>query len=78
MPTPSTRLAGLARRLAVLAALGGGIATLGAQAPRDLGFRFTDIAATAGVTARTIFGGARTNRYLVETTGAGVAVFDAR
>ena len=77
MPTPSTRLAGLVRRLVALAALGGGIATLGAEAPHDLGFRFTDIAATAGVTARTVFGGARTNRYLVETTGSGVAVFDA-
>ena len=62
----------------MLAALGGGIVTRGAQAPHDLGFRVTDIAATAGVTTRSVSVEARTNPYLVETTGAGVAVFDAR
>ncbi len=40
------------------------------------GFTFTNIAKEAGVTAVTVFGGERSNRYLLETTGCGVAVFD--
>ncbi|HWJ55734.1 MAG TPA: hypothetical protein VNR90_05935, partial [Vicinamibacterales bacterium] len=41
-----------------------------------LGFAFTNIAREAGVSAITIFGGERSNRYLLETTGCGVALFD--
>jgi hypothetical protein len=41
-----------------------------------LGFTFTNVAAAAGLTARTIYGGQQTNRYLIETTGTGVAAFD--
>lgn len=47
-----------------------------AQTPSPLGFSFTDIAPRAGLTAKTIYGGERTNRYLLETTGSGVAAFD--
>ncbi len=42
------------------------------RSPR-CGFAFTDIAARAGLTARTVYGGERANRYLVETTGSGAA-----
>jgi hypothetical protein len=39
-------------------------------------FTFTSVAHEAGLTAVTIFGGQRSNRYLLETTGCGVALFD--
>jgi enediyne biosynthesis protein E4 len=42
----------------------------------DLGFSFSNIAAKAGLTTRTIYGGQGTNKYLLETTGTGVAAFD--
>ena len=32
-----------------------------------------DVAREAGLTARTVYGGERTNKYLLETTGCGVA-----
>ncbi len=38
--------------------------------------RFTDVATPAGLTAKTVFGGEKTKRYIVETTGGGVAFFD--
>ena len=38
--------------------------------------RFSNIARQAGLTEKTIFGGEKKNRYLVETTGCGVAFFD--
>jgi hypothetical protein len=41
-----------------------------------LGFSFTNVAKEAGLTATTIFGGTETNKYLLETTGSGVAVLD--
>lgn len=48
-----------------------------AQTPSAaLGFSFTEIAARAGLTIPTIYGGRHTNRYLLETTGCGVAAFD--
>src|SRR5258707_8535873 len=37
---------------------------------------FTDIAARAGLTAPVIFGGESTKKYILETTGTGVAIFD--
>jgi hypothetical protein len=77
LPTLPPPLARLVRRVAMLAAIAGGLGTLRVAGAADLAFAFTDIAAQAGVTARTVFGGERTNRYLVETTGSGVAVFDA-
>ena len=40
------------------------------------GFAFTNIAREAGLSAVTVFGGERSNRYLLETTGCGVALFD--
>src|SRR5579885_2601617 len=37
---------------------------------------FTDIADKAGLTAPVIFGGENTKKYIIETTGTGVAIFD--
>jgi len=37
---------------------------------------FADIAQKAGLTAPTTFGGERTKKFIIETTGTGVAIFD--
>ena len=37
---------------------------------------FTDIAEKAGITMQDIFGGIDTKKYIIETTGTGVAIFD--
>src|SRR6185436_2221460 len=39
----------------------------------DLPFSFLSVGREAGLNAVTIFGGRETNRYLLETTGSGVA-----
>ena len=41
-----------------------------------LGVQFVNVAREAGLRAKTIFGGEKKNRYLLETTGCGVAFFD--
>ena len=38
--------------------------------------KFVNVAGQAGVTARTIYGDERKNKYLLETTGSGAAFFD--
>src|ERR1700733_2440624 len=38
---------------------------------------FTDIAKKAGLTMINTFGGVSTKKYIIETTGTGVAIFDA-
>jgi hypothetical protein len=50
----------------------------GARTPNDtpLGFSFRNTAREAGLTAITVYGGKDTNKYLLETTGCGVAVLD--
>ncbi|HXH06769.1 MAG TPA: CRTAC1 family protein [Vicinamibacterales bacterium] len=62
----------------LLAALASGAAqgVASGRAPTELGFSFTNVAAEAGLAAVTIYGGRERNRYLLETTGCGVAVFD--
>src|SRR5229473_1690822 len=37
---------------------------------------FTDLAEKAGLTAVNVFGGVETKKYIIETTGTGVAIFD--
>ena len=37
---------------------------------------FEDVAEKAGLTALTVFGGVDTKKYIIETTGTGVAIFD--
>jgi hypothetical protein len=47
-----------------------------ASQPAALPFAFTNIARQAGLTTPTIYGGRESNRYLLETTGCGVALID--
>jgi hypothetical protein len=63
-----------AAALTAVAASGSG--TLAQPALATLEFSFTEIAARAGLTATTVYGGRQTNRYLLETTGCGAAAFD--
>ena len=42
----------------------------------SLGVTFVDVAQSAGITHKTIYGGEAKNTYLLETTGCGVAFFD--
>jgi enediyne biosynthesis protein E4 len=42
----------------------------------DLGISFLNIARESGLNTKTIFGGERKNKYLLETTGCGVAFYD--
>src|SRR5438046_4492714 len=37
---------------------------------------FTDMATKAGLTAPVVFGGENTKKYIIETTGSGIAIFD--
>jgi enediyne biosynthesis protein E4 len=46
------------------------------QGQAVLGFSFVDVAREAGLNAKTVYGGQRTNKYLLETTGCGVATLD--
>src|SRR5579863_6928464 len=49
---------------------------LRAEAREDYPVRFEDVAAKAGLTVPTVYGGAAENRYILETTGCGAAFFD--
>ena len=46
------------------------------EQPPDLGITFLNVARESGLNARTIFGGEHKNKYLLETTGCGVAFYD--
>src|SRR3954449_6753446 len=46
------------------------------ETSKSLGFTFTNIATKAGLDAPTVFGGKQSNKYLLETTGCGVAFLD--
>jgi hypothetical protein len=48
----------------------------GAAAANDLGVTFLNVARESGLNAKTIFGGEHKNKYLLETTGCGVAFYD--
>ena len=53
--------------------------TGGPKSPMEgtpLGVSFTDVAKQAGLTTETIYGGKLTNKYLLETTGCGLAFYD--
>jgi hypothetical protein len=47
-----------------------------AKPEASLGVSFIDVARESGLNAKTIFGGERKNKYLLETTGCGVAFYD--
>ncbi len=44
--------------------------------PSDIGVSFINVARESGLNAKTIFGGEHKNKYLLETTGCGVAFYD--
>ncbi|HXJ90824.1 MAG TPA: CRTAC1 family protein [Candidatus Binatia bacterium] len=46
------------------------------EQPADLGITFLNVAKESGLNAKTIFGGEHKNKYLLETTGCGVAFYD--
>ena len=62
---------------AVVLASGSRVPASQAAAPQpSLSFSFTNVAPESGLTDVTVFGGTATNKYLLETTGTGVAVID--
>jgi enediyne biosynthesis protein E4 len=44
--------------------------------PKEIGVGFTNVARESGLNAKTIYGGEHKNKYLLETTGCGVAFYD--
>ncbi|HVH70613.1 MAG TPA: CRTAC1 family protein, partial [Candidatus Dormibacteraeota bacterium] len=54
----------------------GTVAAAPAKPRQDLGVTFLDVARDAGLNAKTIYGGEHRNKYLLETTGCGVAFYD--
>ena len=70
LPGGDLRLASVVLAAAVLATTG----NQSSNAP--LTFAFTETASRAGLTAATVYGGVRSNRFLLETTGTGVAALD--
>jgi len=76
--TRRTRDRTLGGLLAIAAMLVAAALVAGARTPDDapLGFSFKNTAREAGLTAITVYGGKDTNKYLLETTGCGVAVLD--
>lgn len=65
--------------VAAAAALLGGIAIIGAHAAADAEqwpVTFTDVAARAGLTAPSVYGGLDRKRFIIETNGCGTALVD--
>ncbi len=71
-PRVSVAILGLATAAAVLE----GRAVLEQPAPAPWGVTFTDIAERAGLREPTVYGGVDRKRFIIETNGAGVALFD--
>ncbi|HEX6466928.1 MAG TPA: CRTAC1 family protein [Terriglobales bacterium] len=51
-------------------------ASTGIEPGQPLDVSFVDVARQSGLNARTVFGGEKKNKYLLETTGCGVAFYD--
>jgi enediyne biosynthesis protein E4 len=70
-------LASRASRKTFLSAATGTTTQAAASAPAaSLGVSFLNVARESGLNAKTIFGGEHKNKYLLETTGCGVAFYD--
>jgi enediyne biosynthesis protein E4 len=67
----------LARAALAAGVLGAAPSVLRSQAPAPPGFSFVNVARQAGLNHVTVFGGESSNKYLLETTGTGVAFIDA-
>src|SRR5207248_8653856 len=76
------RAAHFTRVVCVAAVVAASITAAGARsggAAEDgsgLGFSFENVAREAGINHVTVFGGSEANKYLLETTGTGVAFID--
>ena len=73
--TAARALRHLTLAASLLAVTAAGARDWGAQSPAAA-FSFRNTAREAGLTAVTVYGGTETNKYLLETTGCGVAVLD--
>ncbi len=67
---------GLARPLWSQSAPGKPIPVEALKPGMPLGVSFVDVGRAAGLTGKTIYGGEHKNKYLLETTGCGVAFYD--
>lgn len=63
-------------RLSFFLTLPAAVSLWQASAPAEFRVSFVNIAKSAGLTHKTIYGDERKNKYLLETTGCGVAWFD--
>src|ERR1700680_4594819 len=61
--------------LAALFLVASGPTAQSSQPSKSLAY-FTDLAQEAGITMTNVFGGVDTKKYIIETTGTGVAIFD--
>ena len=73
---PSTSTRRLRMALAVTAGVVAAHLGLGATSAEPLPFSFVNVAREAGLHGLTVYGGHDRNRYLLETTGSGVALID--
>jgi hypothetical protein len=62
--------------LALLLVLVALLVSISQESQSSIGFSFTNVAREAGLNAVTIFGGKDSNKYLLETTGCGIAFLD--
>src|SRR2546423_403151 len=65
----------LSRSLIPLLLLAISVASAQPSSPPKLAY-FTDVAQKVGLTMMNVFGGVSTKKYIIETTGTGVAIFD--
>jgi hypothetical protein len=78
-PTHRSRFRIAASRVSFALLLPFSILLAASQLPKDHPkplAHFTDIAKKAGLTESVVFGGVDTKKYIIETTGTGVAIFD--
>src|SRR5579864_8106660 len=75
--SPTSRIHTLTASLLLFVALSLGQQpkTAAAPTPRPIA-NFVDVAGKSGLTMQEVFGGVDTKKYIIETTGTGVAIFD--
>ena len=79
---PLERVLALARPVPMPRGSGVSLESRAAEAPaaakpaQDLGVTFVNVARECGLNAKTIYGGEHKNKFLLETTGCGVAFYD--
>ena len=70
------RVSGVHIPFLVIIAVGAVLFSIRTPARQAVDFSFAEVAKAAGLDQLTVYGGTHTNRYLLETTGCGVAVLD--